>query len=78
MKISMLPKSRWTALKDKIINVPVKDDDIINTMTSLLRTPHGAGLIEVDLKRKVEFIDPKKFQNVRPIEEIRKYSLSIL
>ncbi len=27
MKICQLPKSRWTALKDKIINVPVKDDD---------------------------------------------------
>ena len=49
MKIFMLPKSRWTALKDKIINVPVKDDDIVNTMTRLPRTPNEAGLIEVDL-----------------------------
>ena len=55
MKIFMLPKSRWTALKDKIINVPVRDDDIINTMTRLPRTPNEAGLIEVDLKRKVEY-----------------------
>ena len=32
MKIFQLPKSRWTALKDKIINqnIPKKDDDIIN------------------------------------------------
>ena len=55
MKIFQLPKSRWTALKDKIINVPVNDDDIINTMTRLPRTPNEAGLIEVDLKRKVEY-----------------------
>ena len=68
MKNFQLPKSRWTALKDKIINVPVKDDDIVNTMTRLPRTPNEAGLIEVDLKRKVEYknshlqqlIDPKK------------------
>ena len=31
MKIFQLPKSRWTALKDKIINqnIPIKDDDIL-------------------------------------------------
>ena len=44
----------WTALKDKIINIPVNEDDIVNTITSLPRTPNEAGLIEVDLKRKVE------------------------
>ena len=55
MKIFQLPKSRWTALKDKIINVPVNEDDIVNTMTRLPRTPNEAGLIEVDLKRKVEY-----------------------
>ena len=68
MKIFQLPKSRWTALKDRIINVPVHEDDIVNTMTRLPRTPNEAGLIEVDLKRKVEYknshlkqlIDPKK------------------
>ena len=68
MKIFQLPKSRWTALKDKIINVPINDDAIINTMKRLPRTPTEAGLIEVDLKRKVEYqnshvrklIDPKK------------------
>ena len=40
MKIFQLPKSRWTALKDKLINVPVKEDDIVNTITSLRRTPN--------------------------------------
>ena len=68
MKIFKLSKSRWTALKDRIINVPITNDDIVNTMTSLPRTPNEAGLIEVDLKRKVEYknshtrqlIDPKK------------------
>ena len=68
MKIFQLPKSRWTALKDKVINVPVQEDDIVNTISSLPRTPTEAGLIEVDLKRKVEYknshikqlIDPTK------------------
>ena len=38
MKIFQLPKSRWTALKDKVVNVPVNEDDIINTITRLPRT----------------------------------------
>ena len=54
MKIFELPKSRWTALKDKVINIPVNEDDIVNTITRLPRTPNEAGLIEADLKRKVE------------------------
>ena len=55
MKIFQLPKTRWTALKDKIINVPINDDSILNTVNMLPRTPTEAGLIEVDLKRKYEY-----------------------
>ena len=83
MKIFQLPKSRWTALKDRIINVPINNDDIVNTMTNLPRTPNEAGLIEVDLKRKVEYknshtrqlIDPKKCFNML---ELLKKSENIL
>ena len=55
VKIFQLPKSRWTALKDKIINVHVNDSDIVDTISSLPRTPSEAGLIEIDPKRKVEY-----------------------
>ena len=77
MKIFQLPKSRWTALKDKIINVPVHDDDILNTMTRLPRTPTEAGLIEVDLKRKVEYKNSHIKKLIDP-EESRQCSLPIL
>ena len=66
MKIFQLPKSRWTALKDKVINVPVNEDDIINTITRLPRTPNEAGLIEVDLKRKVEYKNSHIKQLINP------------
>ena len=66
MKVFQLPKSRWTALKDKIINVPIKEDDILNTITRLPRTPNEAGLIEVDLKRKVEYEGSHKKQLINP------------
>ena len=37
-KIYQLPKSRYTGIKDKIINVPVPEDSALHTVTSLPRT----------------------------------------
>ena len=67
-KIFLLPKSRMSAVKDRLVNVPVGPNDIINTIQNIPRTPKEAGLIQVKLKRKLEFknfhkheyIDPKK------------------
>ena len=65
-KIFQLPKSRWTALKDKVVNVPIKEDSIIHTLDQLPRTPQAAGLIGVALKRKVEFKNSHKHQLIDP------------
>ena len=46
-KIYQLPKSRWTALSDKIINVPINNDDIKDTISLLPRTPKEAQLIGI-------------------------------
>ena len=67
-KIYQLPKSRMAACKDHLINIPISSEDVINTMQSLPRTPEEAGLLEVKLKRKLDYknthqqayIDPKK------------------
>ena len=58
MKIHQLPTSRYTALKDKIINVPVPEGSALNTINSLPRTPNEAGLIGVEVKRKMEYKNP--------------------
>ena len=34
-KIYQLPKSRWTALKDRVINVPINEDSIITKCREL-------------------------------------------
>ena len=71
MKIFQLPRSRWNAVVDKTINIPILDDDILqtlNTIQSLPRKPDQAGLVPVQLKRKLEYknkvveayIDPDK------------------
>ena len=67
-KIYQLPKSRMAACKDRLINIPISSNDVVNTLQNLPRTPQEAGLLEVKLKRKLEYknthqqayIDPKK------------------
>ena len=54
-KLVQLPKSRWSATKDKIVNVPIFDRDIADTMERLPRTPDEAQLVCIELKRKLEY-----------------------
>ena len=52
-KIFQLPKSRMAACKDKLINIPISEKDVLNTVQSLPRTPNEAGLLEVKLKNGI-------------------------
>ena len=62
-------KSRWSGTHDRLINVPIASDAILNTVKTLPRTPKEAGIVSVKLKRKLEFkgthmeqiIDSRKF-----------------
>ena len=65
-KIFLLPRSRWTALKDRIINVPIRDEAINETIKMLPRTPNEAGLIGLELKRKIELKNNHKKQLINP------------
>ena len=82
MKIFKLPKSRMHAVTDKVVNIPILDDDILKTFNSvhtLPRLPDKAGLVPVQLKRKQEYkntvleryIDPDKLvAAVRKLKEL--------
>ena len=63
-KILLLPKSRWTQLIDRIINIPVTNEAINNTLSLLPRTPSSAGLIPITLKRRLEYKSSHKSQLV--------------
>ena len=54
-KIFQLPKSRMSAIKDKLVNIPIGECDIMNTVEHFPRTPMEGGLLEVKLKRKIEY-----------------------
>ena len=47
-KIYQLPRSR-------LINIPINDSDVMQTVERLPRTPRQAGLLEIKLKRKIEY-----------------------
>ena len=54
-KLHKKPKSRWSGTHDRLVNVPIGDQDILNTVNNLPRTPSEAGIIIVSLKRKLEY-----------------------
>ena len=56
-------------MKDRTVNVPILDDDILrtlNTVKSLPRKPDDAGLIPIQLKRKLEYKNKVVESYVRP------------
>ena len=55
-----------TALKDRVINVPINNDAIMNTLEQMPRTPSDAGFVGVALKRKQEYKNTHKHQLVNP------------
>ena len=69
LKIVHLPKSRWHAVQDKTVNVPILDDDILKTLNTVQAFPRKSdesGLIPVKLKRKLEFKNKHLEAYVRP------------
>ena len=58
LKIFHLRTSRYPAVVDKAVNIMILDDDILNTMNSIKsfpRRPDDAGLIPVQLKRRMKY-----------------------
>ena len=51
-KFVQLPKSRWTATKDKIVNIPIFLEAILNTVKSFPRRFDEAGIMKIQLKRE--------------------------
>ena len=55
-------------MKDRVINVPIQDDAINNTIIQLPRTLNEAGLIGIELKRKKELKNTHKKQLISPVK----------
>ena len=53
IKVRQLPKTRMMAMNDRVINVPIGDDNIAKRVTSLPRTEENSGMVNVGMKRKL-------------------------
>ncbi len=78
LKMFKLPKSRWSAVKDKVINVPLRDNDILKTLSeipSLPRELNESGLFPVKLKRKLQYKNAHQESYVIPakMNEVLQY-----
>ena len=70
MKVAKMPRSGMPKIVDKVINVPIYDADIENTITSLPRMPSEASIVEVELKRKIEMKNTHAHAYIRPVATI--------
>ena len=66
MKIKKLPKNFQSGIVDRVINVPLSDEDITKVVTSLPRPPDEAGIIAVRLKRKMNLRQAHLEEFIRP------------
>ena len=71
-KIHILPKSRWSGTHDRLVNIPIGEQDVVNTLNSLPRTPTEAGIVTVGLKRKLEYKNTH-LQQLIDVKKIYEY-----
>ena len=66
MKVIKLPKTGMRGIKNKLINVPLQEVDISNTVQSLPRTLEDSAQISFQLKRKLEYANSEVKAFIRP------------
>ena len=71
IKVREVGKTRMSKMNDRVINVPMDDDDIIKTVTNLPRTEKNSGMVIVGLKRDLAL---KKFEKLEMISPDKVYS----
>ena len=54
------------AMNDRVINVPISDDNIAKRVTSLPRTEDDSGMINIGLKRKLNMKNYHSFGLISP------------
>ena len=53
LKVRKLPKTQMDLFNDRVINVPLEDEDLLKTARSLPRSQNN-GLVPINLKRKID------------------------
>ena len=66
IKVRQLPKTRMDCINDRVINVPISDDNIAKRVTTLPRNDSNNGLVTVRLKRKLGMKNYHKHGFINP------------
>merc|ERR1739838_648646 len=70
IKIRNLPKTRMEAMNDRVINVPIPDDNIAKNVNTLPRNENNSGMVNVKIKRTMKM---KNFHKAGMINPPRVY-----
>ena len=76
-KIYLLPKSRWSAIKDRLINVPIPEHVVQETVDMLPKLPTKAGLIPIKYKRRKSFKNTHKEEVINPNKIIQALKILV-
>ena len=60
-----LPKTQMDLFNDRVINVPIEDEDLLKTVRTLPRSKDN-GLVPINLKRKMDMKSCHKSELIRP------------
>ena len=71
MKVKKLPTTRMKAIQDKVICVPIEEDDVSKTITKFPRHPDDAKVVAVQLKRKIQMRNSHLEEFIRPAKCIK-------
>jgi hypothetical protein len=71
MKVKKLPTTRMKAMHDKVISVPIEEDDITKTISALPQHPNDAKIVAVQLKRKIQWKNSHLQEYIRPAKCIK-------
>jgi hypothetical protein len=66
IKVRKLPKTRMEMMNDIVVNVPIDNEDIIQSVNALPRNSSNNGLVWCQLKRLLELKSAYKSEMVRP------------
>ena len=79
LKLRPLPKTRMPSFYDRVINIPIADDELIKNVTELPRSATELGTVVVKLKRNMKLKTYHNFSKVRPkkindsLKHLQKY-----
>lgn len=71
MKVKKLPTTRMKSMLDKVISVPLEQEDVSKTMSSLPRHPDDSKIVAVQLKRKIRMKNSHLEEYIRPAKCIK-------